>query len=85
MCSKCDDIDYPVADIWRPCYVPSGRRSPGYIPTSPRGGFHDTDVEPLRTIQNLSAIIRKQKAEISALKASQGHKTANPFEGPEAS
>ena len=38
MCQRCNDIDYPVADCWRPCYVPPGRsrdskRSPrGLIP-----------------------------------------------------
>lgn len=25
MCEKCDLIDYPVADCWRPCYVPPRR------------------------------------------------------------
>lgn len=25
MCDKCLDIDYPIADVWRPCYVPRTR------------------------------------------------------------
>lgn len=23
MCERCDLIDYPVADLWRPCWQPS--------------------------------------------------------------
>lgn len=27
MCERCADIDYPIADIWRPCYTPATRRT----------------------------------------------------------
>lgn len=27
MCDKCDLIDYPVADCWRPCSVPPRRQA----------------------------------------------------------
>lgn len=88
MCERCDLIDYKVADIWRPCYVPPNKRAqaPGYIPTTPRGGFDDKDMAQLETIHRLSAIIRQQKAEIAALKAQQKQNKpdAQAFDGPEA-
>lgn len=28
MCEHCAEIDYPVADCWRPCYVPPRRHEP---------------------------------------------------------
>lgn len=27
MCTRCADYDYPIADCWRPCYVPRRQRS----------------------------------------------------------
>lgn len=83
MCERCDLIDYKVADIWRPCWVPP-KRSPGYIPTTPRGGFDEDDFERQNTVRRLSAIIRQQKAEIAALKAQQERKKPAAFDGPEA-
>ena len=90
MCTRCEsEIDYPVADCWRPCYIPTGRthlpqdRSKR-IPPTPRGGFSDEDYDAQHKINQLMAIIRSQRTEISTLKAI-SHRTdsRDSFEGVE--
>lgn len=71
MCEKCDLIDYPVADVWRPCYVPRVQPRVIVMPPTPRGGFSDEDYDQQQKINSLMAIIRAQRAEISTLKAAQ--------------
>lgn len=87
MCDRCADLDYAVADCWRPCYVPRAR-STEYIPTTPRGGFSDEDLSAQEKINKLVAIIKRQREEISSLKAihdrtAQPLKSRNSFEGVE--
>lgn len=65
MCERCAEIDYPIADCWRPCYVPRPRPD-GFIPVS--RGFSDEDFDMQLKLNHLMAIIRKQREEISGLK-----------------
>lgn len=67
MCDRCRLIDYPIADCWRPCYVPPSKPR-GFIPATPAGGFSDEDYSAQTKINTLLAIIRKQREEISTLK-----------------
>lgn len=77
MCDKCVNIDYPIADsIWLPCGGPPDRygarnRPPGYIPTTPRGGFSDEDFSMQEKVNRLMARIRTQQEEIARLRAKQ--------------
>ncbi len=81
MCERCADLDYQVADCWRPCYVPRARPK-GFIPVS--RGFSDEDFDAQNKINNLMAIIRGQRAEISTLKATQTKDDSrDSFEGVE--
>lgn len=81
MCTRCDDLDYPVADCWRPCYVPPMRRKE---PMPVSRGFSDEDYDAQLKINNLMAIIRQQRGEISTLKASQPQPDSrDSFEGLE--
>lgn len=57
MCDLCDLIDYPVADCWRPCYVPALK--PTQMPLLPRGAWSD-ESEILQ--QTVSDLIRQVKA-----------------------
>lgn len=57
MCDRCADIDYPVADIWRPCYLPGARRA---------NARNDDFFETAEMIGDLRGIIRQQHARIAA-------------------
>lgn len=82
MCEKCLDIDYPVADCWRPCYVP--RRRTSVIPATPRGGFSDEDYDHQHKVNTLMATIRQQRSEIATLKAVHSRPDSrDSFEGVE--
>ncbi len=81
MCDQCTNIDYQVADCWRPCYMPRPKPK-GYIPTS--RGFSDEDFDAQQKINNLMAIIRAQRSEISTLKTSTNKTDSrDSFEGVE--
>ena len=82
MCDRCADLDYQVADCWRPCYVPRPKPK-GFIPTS--RGFSDEDFDMQLKVNNLMAVIRKQREEISSLKvkAAPREDSRESFEGVE--
>lgn len=84
MCDRCADLDYAVADCWRPCYVPRPK-PPGYIPTTPRGGFSDEDYDMQAKVDGLISTIRRQGETIRTLKAKQepARDARNSFEGVE--
>jgi hypothetical protein len=84
MCHRCAEIDYQIADCWRPCYVPP-RRPAGWIPTTRPGGFSDEDFDGELTRQKLLAVIRAQRAEIQTLTALARTRTdsRDSFEGVE--
>ena len=69
-----DYIDFPVADCWRDHYAaqgltyPSGRKPRSQAPP-PRLGFSDEDYSQQQKINDLLATIKRQREEISSLKA----------------
>lgn len=80
MCDQCAEIDYAIADCWRPCYVP--HRSSRVLPATPRGGFSDEDYSQQQKINDLLATIKRQREEISTLKAIRNPKDSREsFEG----
>lgn len=80
MCDRCLDLDYAVADCWRPCYVPPRRSAPIQVSR----GFSDEDYDAQQKITNLMAVIRAQRTEISTLKAAQTRADSREsFEGLE--
>ena len=85
MCDRCALLDYPVAECWLPCYEPRQRTRPRwYIPTTPRGGFDEEDFDAQQRIQSLLSVIRKQRSEISGLKATiHQDDSRDSFEGVE--
>lgn len=66
MCDRCVDIDYPVADCWRPCYVPRTRAT---RPLTLQSGWSDEDDDLQVRLRTLLAVIRSQRAEIASLTA----------------
>lgn len=76
MCERCQDFDFPIADIWRPCYQPSRpstRRLHRYTP-----GEDDFAAETIiwQLRQELRASEQRNKhvrAELERLKARQPH------------
>lgn len=63
MCDRCAEWDFPIAEIWRPCWTPSSparRRR-----TAPDWSDASDPWEALRLLR----IIRKQQRELAALRA----------------
>lgn len=47
MCKRCADFDFPMADIWRPCYQPTRpSRSTRHIPTMTMDRCNQDALEP---------------------------------------
>ena len=59
MCHLCDLIDYPVADCWRPCYVP-GQKAKDVRDIRKHSG--QDYFESAETIATLQTIIKQQRA-----------------------
>lgn len=87
MCDQCLDLDYPVADCWRPCYAPRQRGYQpitGQIHPTPRGGFSDEEYDAQLKINTLMAVIRAQRVEMATMKATpQRTERRESFEGLE--
>jgi len=75
MCERCRDLDYQVADCWRPCYVPRQRG----IPLIPRGSWSDQNEVLQHTVDDLLKQIKALRHELKQ-PAPAVHK---PFEGVE--
>lgn len=69
-----DMIDFPVADCWRDHYAaqgltyPSGRKTSGGIPPTPRGGYSDADGDGWARVSELVDALNKANAEIERLR-----------------
>ena len=80
MCHLCDLIDYPVADVWRPCWQPSHPPFKVKIP-------NEEDFEAAKIIQEQRQTIRGQQRRIDRLIANveslrvQQKKTTEPPKG----
>lgn len=90
MCHRCADMDYPIGDvIWLPCGGSpdryTSRRRTGHLPpVTPNHSPSDYDLDSQIKINDLMAIIRKQRSEISTLKAMQSPPDSrDSFEGVE--
>ncbi len=66
MCARCDLIDYPIADCWRPCYVPRPAR-PSLDVDAMRIHSGQDHFEAAETIVALRHIIKDQRARQHAL------------------
>lgn len=74
VCIECRDIDYRVADIWRPCYVPRAR------PAEPvRRAPTEDHYEAQRIIQALRHRVRELTNQVAALQAER-HREARTVE-----
>lgn len=58
MCALCDLIDYPVADCWRPCYVPN--QNARDIRAIRKNSGQDY-FESAQTIETLRTILKQQQ------------------------
>ena len=59
MCQQCDDLDYPVAQCWRPCYHPSPRRMAAGLPVAGRI-YNEQDYEADRVIDTLRQALQER-------------------------
>ena len=80
MCEHCDLIDYPVADIWRKCYVPPGKKE-----RTPRHNHGQSHFEAVETLAVLQSIIASQKAEIGRIARENEALKSRPSNGADAS
>lgn len=65
MCQLCDLIDYPVADCWRPCYVPNHPKA-NVLRAIQKNSGQDY-FESAETIATLQTIIKQQRTRQTAL------------------
>ncbi len=91
MCDRCAELDYPIADVWRPCYRSSHAEQMRAREKTRPVAYHDDYFETSQTITSLRAIlhqqarlIRSQRRTIEALRLSNpsSHVASKPFEGP---
>lgn len=90
MCDRCANIDYPINDpIWLPCggspdRYTSRHRVGRLPPLTPNRHLQDQAYDQQTKINDLMAMIRQQRREISTLKAVARHTDSrDSFEGVE--
>lgn len=65
MCELCAHYDFPIADVWRPCYQPRPSAPVRRVPPP----LNDEDVDRSERIRILEATIRRQRRELQELRA----------------
>lgn len=81
MCDRCAEIDYRVADCWRPCYVPTRRSEPRVRPDLGEDHYKAQEIlwAVRRQLRESEKRNRLLVAEVEVLKA-RAPKVVNPSE-----
>lgn len=81
MCQSCLDIDYPVADCWRPCYVSPPRKTP-ILGLTPGRIYNEADFESDITIRTLRQTLLAQGRHLKRLRAENAALKTQRTDGP---
>ena len=66
MCKRCEDFDFPIAEIWKPCFEPRQNRGRNEIRERQQNSGQDF-FESAQTIETQRLIIKQQHSRIAKL------------------
>ena len=81
MCERCGLMDYPVADVWRPCWQPNPTDRRTAIPLRPIPG--EEAFEPDRVLAIVRAQLKRAEKAVTRLTAENEHLKARRTEIPD--